>query len=317
MRLILGRLLAAIPTLISVIVVTFVARPDAAGRPGRLFRRARRDAGLDRGDARHASASTAASSSSSSPMSATSRRGDLGNSLTSGQPVLDDIRNRLPASLELTFGALLLAALIGLPLGVGAALRPGGAVDRICSLVSTIGQAVPTFFLGLLLVFVFYYLLDWAPAPLGRLDIVWSSPDEITGFWSIDALLAGDCRAVRRGRSRQLVLPVTTLALFGIGPLARTARAGMIEVLASRLRAHRARRRPVAAEGAVDLRLPERARCRCSTAPAWCSPSCSARACWSRRSSAGRASAPTPSTRCSPPTSPRSRASCSRWRSST
>jgi peptide/nickel transport system permease protein len=158
-------------------------------------------------------------------------QGDLGNSLTSGQSVLDDLRNRLPASLELTVYALLLAVALGIPLGVGAALKPGGWTDRLCSLVSTAGQAVPTFFLGLLLVFVFYYLLDWAPAPLGRLDVIYSSPNEVTGFWTIDTLIAGDLDAFR-AVAAQLILPVVTLALFGIGPLARITRAGMIEVLA-------------------------------------------------------------------------------------
>lgn len=231
MRLILGRLLAAIPTLISVVVVTFILTRMLPGDPAAYFagpaatpasiEETRTRLGLDGSLIEQFIAYLGDLA-----------RGDLGNSLTSGQPVIDDLRNRLPASLELTFGALLVAAVIGLPLGVGAALRPGGLVDRACSLVSTTGQAVPTFFLGLALVFVFYYLLDWAPAPLGRLDIVWSSPDEITGFWSIDSLLAGDFELLGAVLA-QLVLPVTTLALFGIGPLARTARAGMIEVMAS------------------------------------------------------------------------------------
>jgi len=83
-----------------------------------------------------------------------------------------------------------------------------------------------------LLVFVFYYLLGWVPAPIGRLDIDHSSPHEITGAWSIDAALAGD-RELLGAVLRQLTLPVTTLALFGLGPLARITRASMIEVLAS------------------------------------------------------------------------------------
>ena len=86
--------------------------------------------------------------------------------------MLEDLVNRLPASLELTFAALAVASLIGVGLGVGAALEPSGIVDRLCSRVSTLGQAGPTFFLGLLLVFVFYYLLNWRP-PLGRLGIVY------------------------------------------------------------------------------------------------------------------------------------------------
>ena len=75
----------------------------------------------------------------------------------------------------MTLGALLLALAIGVPLGMRAALRPDGWVDGLCSAISTLGQATPTFFLGLMLVFVFYYLLGWAPAPLGRLDSMLAS----------------------------------------------------------------------------------------------------------------------------------------------
>ncbi|MGA2127029.1 MAG: ABC transporter permease [Xanthobacteraceae bacterium] len=231
MRLIAMRLVSAIPTLIGVIVVTFVLTRMLPGDPAAYFagptatadsiEATRHRLGLDRPlpeqFVRYVEGLA---------------RGDLGKSLTSGQTVLDDIRNRLPASLELTFAALIVALGLGIPLGIGAALRPGGSVDRVCSFVSTIGQATPTFFLGMLLVFVFYYLLDWAPAPIGRLDIVYSSPREITGAWSIDAALAGD-RKLLGAVLRQLILPVTTLALFGLGPLARITRASMIEVLAS------------------------------------------------------------------------------------
>jgi ABC-type dipeptide/oligopeptide/nickel transport system permease component len=230
MRLIVMRLIAAVPTLVGVIVVTFVLTRMLPGDPAAYFagpaataasiEDTRHRLGLDRSMPRQFVFYIAGLA-----------HGDLGNSLTSGQTVLDDIRNRLPASLELTFGALILALSFGIPLGVGAALKPGGWIDRLCSVISTIGQATPTFFLGLLLVFVFYYVLGWAPAPLGRLDIVYSPPDEITGFWSIDAALAGDWELLAAVLS-QLALPVTTLMLFGLGPLARITRASMIEVLA-------------------------------------------------------------------------------------
>lgn len=159
-------------------------------------------------------------------------RGDLGKSLTSGQPVLQDLISRLPASLELTFLALALAAGLGILLGVAAAIRQGSWVDRLCGLVSTLGQAVPTFFLGLLLVFVFYYQLEWAPAPLGRLDFFYSTPTEYTGFWIIDTIIGGEFGTLGAVLA-QLVLPVITLGMFGVGPIARMTRASMIEVLGS------------------------------------------------------------------------------------
>lgn len=159
-------------------------------------------------------------------------RGDLGDSLSSGQPVVEDFARRLPASLELTLFALVIAIAGGILLGVGAALRPRGVVDRIASVVSAIGQAVPTFFLGLILIFVFYYILNWAPEPLGRLSFMYSPPRAITGFWTIDALLQG--RFDLFGELvRQLALPVITLAWFGIGPIARVTRSAMLDALSS------------------------------------------------------------------------------------
>jgi len=223
------RLLAAIPSLVGVVLLTFLLTRMLPGDPAAYFagpaatpesiEEVRRQLGLDRSQVEQFVVYIQQLV-----------QGDFGKSLTSGQPVLSDLVNRLPASLELTLCALALAAFIGIGLGIGAAIRPRGIVDRLCSLVSTLGQAVPTFFLGLLLVFVFYYLLGWAPAPLGRLDFIYSSPHEVTGFWLIDTLLGGDLDAFL-GVMRQLVLPVITLALFGIGPIARMTRASMIEAL--------------------------------------------------------------------------------------
>lgn len=231
MRLVLMRLLSAIPTLIGIVIVTFALTRLLPGDPAVYFagptatpesiEQTRARLGLDRSIPEQFVLYIEGLA-----------RGDLGDSLTSGQTVVDDIRSRLPASLELTFGALLLAIGLGVPLGIGAALRPGGWIDGLCSAISTAGQAIPTFFLGLLLVFVFYYLLGWAPAPLGRLQIFYSTPDEITGFWTIDTALAGDWRGFAAVLA-QLALPVITLGLFGLGPLARITRAAMIEVLGS------------------------------------------------------------------------------------
>lgn len=144
----------------------------------------------------------------------------------------DDLAERLPASLELTGAALLLALTGGIGLGLAAALRPGGSVDHACRLVALVGQAAPTFILGLLLVFVFYYLLGWAPAPLGPLDVASTTTPTVTGFWSVDAALAVDWQ-LERAVLAQLALPVVTFALFGIGPIARMTRAALLEVLAA------------------------------------------------------------------------------------
>jgi peptide/nickel transport system permease protein len=97
-------------------------------------------------------------------------QGDLGQSLSSGRSVAEDLAKRLPASLELTLTALLLAIAIAVPLGVLAATRPGTWVDHLCRVVVTAGVSLPTFFTGILLIYIFYYLLGIAPSPLGRLD---------------------------------------------------------------------------------------------------------------------------------------------------
>jgi ABC-type dipeptide/oligopeptide/nickel transport system permease component len=98
--------------------------------------------------------------------------------------------------------------------------------------VTTAGVSLPVFFTGLILVYVFYYLLPLAPAPLGRLDIFYSPPRQLTGFYLIDAAVAGDWE-VLRASLKQLVLPAMTLGIFSLAPIARMTRASMLAVLAS------------------------------------------------------------------------------------
>lgn len=159
-------------------------------------------------------------------------RGDLGQSLSSGRPVATDLANRLPASLELTLTALILAIAIAVPLGVLAATRPGTWVDHMCRVVVTAGVSLPTFFTGILLIYIFYYLLGIAPSPLGRLDFIYLDPDHVTGFYLIDAALMGDWETWR-GAAKQLILPASTLALFTLAPVARMTRAAMLTALSS------------------------------------------------------------------------------------
>lgn len=158
--------------------------------------------------------------------------GDLGNSLSTGQPVMEELSRRLPASLELTLTALLLSCAIALPLGLLAAVRQGSWIDHACRALVTAGVSLPTFFTGIVLVYVFYYLLGWAPSPLGRLDFIYLPPPEITGFYVIDAIIAGDSETAF-GALQQLALPAITLALFTLAPLARMARASMLQALSS------------------------------------------------------------------------------------
>ena len=158
--------------------------------------------------------------------------GDLGTSLSTGQPVINEIVTRLPASAELTLLGLIVSLAIAVPLGIVAAVRQGSAIDHACRMIATAGVSLPVFFTGLLLVYAFYYLLGWAPAPLGRLDAFSSAPDHITGFYLIDSLLAGDL-PIFRAALAQLIVPAATLAIFSLAPIARMTRASMLAVLAS------------------------------------------------------------------------------------
>ncbi|MBE9640204.1 ABC transporter permease [Salipiger mangrovisoli] len=159
-------------------------------------------------------------------------RGDLGQSVSTGQPVIEELASRLPASLELTLFALILSCAVAIPLGVLAATRPGSWVDQLCRLLVTAGVSLPTFFTGIVLVYVFYYLLGIAPSPLGRLDFIYLDPPHVTGFFLIDAALAGDWETWF-GALKQLILPGLTLALFTLAPIARMTRAAMLSALSA------------------------------------------------------------------------------------
>jgi ABC-type dipeptide/oligopeptide/nickel transport system permease component len=158
--------------------------------------------------------------------------GDLGRSLTTGQPVIQDLAARMPATLELTGLSLVIALSVSIPLGILGALRKGRMIDHVSRLISTTALSMPAFFSGLLLVFVFYYLLGMAPAPLGRIDPLSFPPPQRSGLILIDGLLAGDFQSVADGFAH-LALPSIALALAGIGPLTRITRGAMLTVLSS------------------------------------------------------------------------------------
>jgi len=230
-RVILQRLLGALPNLVGVVVVTFLLTRAIPGDPAAYFAGAsatqeaveqiRRQLGLDKPLIEQFGLYVQALF-----------RGDLGLSLTTGQPVLQELLARLPASLELVLLALALACAIAIPLGVAAATRPGSWVDQLARLITTAGVSLPTFFTGLLLAYVFYFLLGWAPSPLGRLDPMFSPPPTVTGLYLIDAALAGD-RALWWAAFKQLILPVLTMTIFVLAPIARMTRASMLSVLSS------------------------------------------------------------------------------------
>jgi peptide/nickel transport system permease protein len=144
--------------------------------------------------------------------------GDLGRSWQTTNGVLYDLGERLPATLELVTLGLLLSIAIGLPLGVAAGRKPAGAVARAADMFSIGAGSLPDFWLALVLIFVFYAVLQWAPAPIGRLDFAVLPPARVTGSYALDALIAGDFTTFRAALG-QLVLPVLTLGIIYAVPI--------------------------------------------------------------------------------------------------
>jgi ABC-type dipeptide/oligopeptide/nickel transport system permease component len=158
--------------------------------------------------------------------------GDLGTSWQTTRPVLEDLIQRFPATLELVTFSLILAIAVGMWLGVASALNPKGVVGRLTDLYGLSAGALPDFWFALVLIFVFYTLAQWAPAPLGRLDIAVIAPEPVTGFMTIDTLLAGDLEAFRSAVAH-LILPVLTLGLINAGPIMKMTQSSMENMLTS------------------------------------------------------------------------------------
>ncbi len=156
--------------------------------------------------------------------------GDLGTSDISGRSVGQDLKERAPASLELALVATLLALLVSVPLGVYAAVRQGTLVDRAAQAISSLAVSMPAFWIGILLIYVFFYRTGLAAAPLGRLNVDTEAPGNITGFLTVDSLVHGNWAALKDALGH-LALPAVTLAITVTAPLVRITRATMLEVL--------------------------------------------------------------------------------------
>lgn len=155
--------------------------------------------------------------------------GDLGMSIRTHRPVLQDIRAFFPATLELAVVALILATLIGIPLGVLSAVYRNKTVDQIVRTISVTGISTPAFWLGLGLIVVFYGHLGWFPGG-GRLDQGMKPPTDITGFYLVDSLLTWNI-PVFLNALKHIVLPAFTLGFVHLGIVARQIRSAMLEQL--------------------------------------------------------------------------------------
>ena len=156
-------------------------------------------------------------------------RGDLGMSLTTRRPVADDLRQYLPATIELTTAAMLLVIGLGLPTGLLAAIRRGRPLDHLIRVATVAGVSMPIFWFGIVLQIVFYRNLQVLPIG-GRLGIIDIEPPRITGAYVIDTLLAGDLDTFLSALVH-LILPAATLAAGSVAVVTRMMRASAIELL--------------------------------------------------------------------------------------
>jgi peptide/nickel transport system permease protein len=163
-------------------------------------------------------------------------KGDLGNSLSTGQPVITELATRLPASLELTLCGLIFALVVSIPLGILAATRPGSWIDHLCRILATAGVSLPTFFTGLFLAYFFYFVLGWSPSPLGRLDVAFSPPPTVTGFYLIDSLIAGDLETFRAAAAQLILRYGSVSEVFDRDHLEGMPRPGGVEQVARKHR---------------------------------------------------------------------------------
>ncbi|UCE31307.1 MAG: ABC transporter permease [Burkholderiales bacterium] len=155
--------------------------------------------------------------------------GDLGVSWLSTREVLDEITQRMWVTLELLVWGVGIGAVVAIPLGIRAAARRGSTFDQVVRAVSLAGFSIPTYWLGLIAILVFFYLLDLAPAPMGRIDVVITPPERVTGSYLIDGLLAGQSESAWSAL-KHLILPVCTIAIIACAPIMKQARAIAAEV---------------------------------------------------------------------------------------
>lgn len=158
--------------------------------------------------------------------------GNWGVSPSSGQPVLSSILLYLPATVELTFAALLIIIVIGIPLGVVAATHRNKLPDHLARIVALSGVASPPFLAALLIQFVFFYVLRVFPDSGGRISVYVTPPPTITGLLTVDSLITGNLPAFFSA-VQHLIMPAFALAFLTLGLMGRLVRASMLETLAS------------------------------------------------------------------------------------
>ena len=159
-------------------------------------------------------------------------QGDFGRSWRTSQSVLQDVRQRLPATLELVLSAGLLSVALGIPIGVYTAVKRRGVADKVLFGYGMLAGSIPDFWLGLILIFVFFSKLGIVPGPIGQLDPIVATPPPVTGMIVLDAMIAGEWEAFRSALWH-LLLPVATLTLVYMTLIIKNTRSAVEEMMES------------------------------------------------------------------------------------
>lgn len=224
----LRRLFLIIPTLIGVTLITFAISRIVPGDPARLaagaqgtqemYEQIRTEFGLD------------------DPLPvqywhyvSDLVRGDWGQSILSRRSVADDLQVYWPATLELVLIGMIIATVVGVPLGVIAAVRADRLADQFSRVIALIGVSMPAFWLAILLQLFVGVRLGWLPVS-GRLDALIAAPDKITGLYLVDSALQGEWSLFVEAGKR-ILLPAVTLSFPALATIMRFTRASLLEVL--------------------------------------------------------------------------------------
>ncbi len=229
MKYILKRLLFMIPSVLLVLIITFTLSRVVPGDPARMIV----------GEQAPQSAVDAMREKLGLNKSIPAQfvdylgaviKGDLGDAWHTGKTVVEDFQTRLPASIELAVLSLIIAVVVGIPLGILAAARKDSIYDHISRLLTLLGTSIPVFWLGFMLIFTLYAKLDWIPAPMGRVSEGIMPPTAITGLYIIDSLLTLDFVALKDSIGH-LIMPAICLSLSSLAVISRMTRSNMVEVL--------------------------------------------------------------------------------------
>lgn len=157
-------------------------------------------------------------------------QGDLGTSYRTGKPVTEDFADRFPASIELALVSLNIAVFLGIPLGILASVKKDSISDYITRFLTLLGNSLPIFWIGFVLISLLYSQLEIIPAPFGRISRQINPPTNITGLYLVDSLITGDMVAFKNAFS-YIITPAICLSLSSLAVISRMTRNNMLEVL--------------------------------------------------------------------------------------